>query len=76
MKFLVVGHTYGPVDKSFGVIECYCSRIENVYTPRQWYEHVQQASVRIKVTEMEQPFFRDYRKHLRKLYTERSQDMD
>ena len=32
-KFLVVGHTYGPTDRSFGVIEHYTSRIETVYTP-------------------------------------------
>ena len=75
-KFLVVGHTYGPTDRSFGVIEHYTSKVETVYTPQQWYEHVKQAAVRIKVAEMEQTFFRDYRQHLRKLYTERNQDID
>ena len=32
-KFLVVGHTYGPTDRSFGVIEHYTSRIESLYSP-------------------------------------------
>ena len=36
-KFLVIGHTYGQTDRSFGVIENYTSRIKTVYTPHQWY---------------------------------------
>lgn len=36
-KFLVVGHTH---DRYFGTIEKYLSRIENVYTPQEWYQHV------------------------------------
>ena len=60
-KFLVVGHTYGPTDRSFGVIEHYTSKVETVYTPQQWYEHVKQTAVSIKVTEMEQSFFHNYR---------------
>lgn len=75
-KFLVVGHTYRPTDRSFGVIERHTSKLENVYTPRQWYDHVKQAAAGIRVTEMEQSSFRDYRRHLRKLYTERSHDIN
>ena len=75
-KFLVVGHTYSPSDRSFGVIEQHTSKVETVYTPQQWYEHVKQASIAVRVTEMEQTSFRNHRQHLRKLYTERSQDTD
>ena len=74
-KFLVVGHTYGPTDRSFGVIEHYTSRIETVYTPQQWYGHVKDAAAGIQVYEIQQSSFRDYRQHLRKMYTERSQDV-
>ena len=38
-KFLVAGHTYSPTDGSFGVIECYTSRTEAVYTPYEWFQH-------------------------------------
>ena len=44
-KFLVVGHTYGPSDQSFGVIEQHTSKVETVYTPQQWYGYVKQAFV-------------------------------
>ena len=46
---MVVGHTYGPTDRSFGVIEHYTSRIETVYTSEQWYEHVTNAAAGIQV---------------------------
>ncbi len=77
-KFLVVGHTYGPTDRCFGSIERYVEKIDTVYTPSQWYQHVQNASVNgmIEVVPMEQSFFRDYRTHFRKLYTERTSDID
>ena len=32
----------------FGVIEYYTSKVESVFTPQQWYEHVKQAAVKIK----------------------------
>jgi len=69
---------YGAIDRSFGVIERYTSRIDTVYVPEQWYQHVRDASVNanIKVIPMEQSSFHDYRQHLRKLYTERTQDLD
>ena len=73
-KFLVVGHTYGPTDRSFGVIERYTSRIDTVYTPQQWYEHVCTAASNVHVMEMKQEAFRDYRSYLRNRYTERSKD--
>ena len=75
-KFLIAGHTYGPADRSFGVIECYIRKIVTVYTPQQWYEHVRNTSPGIQVIQMEQSAFRDYRQHLRKIYTERNQDID
>ena len=75
-KFLMVGHTYGPTDRSFGVLERYTSRIETVYTPQQWYEHIHNAASGIVVTEMKQSSFRDYRQHLRRMYTERTHDVD
>ena len=79
-KFLVVGHTYGPADRYFAVIEKHTSKLETVYTPQQWFDHVRKAATspncRIEVTEMPQSSFRDYRKHLRKQYTERTQDLD
>ena len=74
--FLVVGHTYGPTDRSFGVIERYTKHVETVYTPQHWYEHVRKSSVDVEVYEMEQSTFKDYRQHLRKMYTERSQDIN
>lgn len=77
-KFLVVGHTYGAIDRSFGVIERYTSRLDTVYVPEKWYQHVRDASVNanIDVIQMEQSSFHDYRQHLRKLYTERTRDLD
>ena len=57
-KFLIPGHTYGPTDRLFAVIEKHASRVEAVYTPQQWYGHVREAvidaSCRIEVTEMQQ----------------------
>ena len=79
-KFLVVGHTYGPTDRCFGTIEKYLSRIENVYTPQEWYHHVKDSAVtatsRVEVIEMKQDCFRNHRDHLRQLYTERNKADD
>ena len=79
-KFLIPGHTYGPTDRNFAVIEKYAAKVENVHTPQQWYDYVRNAVVgicsRVEVLEMEQESFRNYRDHLRKLYTERSRDMN
>jgi hypothetical protein len=73
-KFLIVGHSYGPTDRSFGAIEKYLSQIENVYTPHEWYQHVKDsainASSRVEVVEMQQGCFHNHRDHLRHLYTE------
>ena len=79
-KFMVPGHTYGPTDRHFATIEKYCSKIETVYIPQEWYEHVREAIVavgsKIDVVEMEQDKFRNYRDHLKKLYVARNKDMD
>ena len=77
--FLIAGHTYGSTDQAFGVIERYTARIDTVYTPMQWYEHVRNAGLGVKsvqVVEMEQGYFYDFRQHLRKMYTERNKDED
>ena len=76
-KFLIAGHTYGATDQAFGMIERYTSRIDTVYTPEQWYEHVRNASIgerSVQVVEMKQGFFRDFRRDFRKMYTERNKD--
>ena len=78
-KFLIAGHTYGLTDQAFGMIERYAARIDTVYTPMQWYQHVRDAGFgakSIEVVEMKQAFFCDYRKQLRKMYTERNKDED
>ena len=79
-KFLVVGHTYGPTDRCFGVIEKYLSQIENVYTPQEWYKHVRDSAVnassRVEVIEMHQDCFGNHRDHLRHMYTERNKDVE
>ena len=79
-KFLIPGHTYGPTDRHFAVIEKYAVNVETVYTAPQWYGHVRDAITKVgskvEVVEMEQQSFRNYREHLRKLYTERSKDAD
>ena len=79
-KFMVPGHTYEPTDRHFATIEKYCSKIETVYIPQEWYEHVREAIVavgsKIDVVEMEQDKFRNYRDHLKKLYVARNKDMD
>lgn len=79
-KFLTVGHTYGPTDRCFGVIEKYLSRIEIVHTPQDWYQHVKDsaitASSRVEVVEMQQEWFQNHWTHLRQLYTERNKDID
>ncbi len=78
-KFLIVGHTYGPADRCFGVIEKYLDRIETVYTPQDWYQHVKDSAVaessRVEVIEMQQGYFREHKKHLRQMYTERDKDL-
>ena len=77
-KFLVVGHTYGPADRYFGVIENYTRKIENIYTPQEWYEHVQASSVsgKIEVFAMGQKNFFDYWHFLQNMYTERNTDAE
>lgn len=79
-KFLIPGHTYGPTDRHFAVIEKYAANIETIYTALQWYDHVREAITKtgskIEVVEMEQRSFRNYRQHLRKLYTERNKHSD
>ena len=63
-KFLIVGHTYGPTDTCFGVIEKHLHQIETVYTPQEWYQHVKDSAVtvasRVEVTEMQQELFRNH----------------
>lgn len=77
-KFLIVGHTYGPTDRCFGVIEKHLKKIEQVYTPEEWYQHVRESAVsehsKIEVIEMQQENFRDYRKQLKQMYTKRDKD--
>ena len=73
-KFLIAGHTYGSTDQTFGMIERHASRIDTVYTPEQWYQHVREAGACLQVVEMKQAFFRNYRQHLRSMYTERNKD--
>lgn len=79
-KFLVPGHTYGPTDRHFAVIEKYCSKIDTVYTPHQWYDHVRKAILsvesKVEVVEMDQNNFRNYHEHLKKLYVTRNKDKD
>lgn len=79
-KFLVVGHTYGPADRYFGVIEKHVRKIENVYTPEEWYKHVKESSLvsssKIEVIEMEQSGFYDHWSYLRNMYAERKTDID
>ena len=79
-KFLIVGHTYGPTDRCFGVIEKHLGRIKNVYTPGEWYQHVRDSAVtessRLEVIEMQQEYFRDHRKHLCQMYAKRDKDRD
>ena len=77
-KFLVVGHTYGPADRYFGVIENYTRKIENIYTPQEWYEHVQASSVsgKIEVFAMGQKNFFDYWHFLQNMHTERNTDAE
>jgi hypothetical protein len=73
-KFLIAGHTYGPTDRCFGVIEKYLDRIENVYTPQEWYDHVSHSTSTAKVVEMQQEYFRDYWSYLHHMYTDRNKD--
>ena len=79
-KFLIPGHTYGPTDRNFALIEKYASKIETVYIPEQWYKHVRDAVTsmngKIQVIEMNQVAFRNYKDHLNQLFTERSQDIN
>lgn len=78
-KFLIAGHTYGSTDQTFGAIERYTSRIDTVYVPDQWYQHVRNACAGMKsviVVEMQQSFFRNFHQHLNKMFTERNKDED
>ena len=79
-KFLVVGHTYGPADRCFGTIEKYLMRIENVYTPQEWCQHVKDSAVnassKVEVIEMKQEYFGNHRNHLHQMYTERNKTDD
>ena len=60
-KFLIVGHTYGPTDRCFGVIEKHLHQIETGYTPQEWYQHVKDTAVtvtsRVEVIEMNKNCF-------------------
>ena len=49
-KFLVVGHTYGPTDRSFGVIEHYTSKVETAMV-----DHPMEVWVRHTYDVMETP---------------------
>lgn len=75
-KFLVVGHTYGPTDRCFGVIEKHVQNIENVYSSQEWYKHVEESSVsrKIEVIQMDQDQFFDYWSFLQNMYVERKID--
>ena len=76
-KFLIPGHTYGSTDQTFGMIERYTSKIETVYIPQQWYEHVTNASIgvgSVEVIEMKQAFFLNFCQYLSNMYTERNKD--
>ena len=78
-KFLIAGRAYGSTDQAFGVIERYAAKIDTVYTPMQWYQHVCDAghgAKSVQVVEVEQAYFYDFRQHLRKMYTERTKDED
>ena len=79
-KCLIPGHTYGPTDRNFALIEKYASQLENVSIPEQWYKHTRDAvtsmNAKVQVIEMNQGCFRDYKEHLGQLYTERSQDVN
>ena len=52
------------------------SRIENVYTPQEWYHHVKDSAVtatsRVEVIDLQEDCFRNHRDYLRQLYTERN----
>ena len=59
------------------MIERYTSKIETVYIPQQWYEHVTNASIgvgSVEVIEMKQAFFLNFRQYLSNMYTERNKD--
>ena len=77
-KFLIAGHTYGPTDRHFALIEKHTAKVETVFTPSQWFDEVRKAVIstnsKIEVVEMTQSTFRDFRGNLRNLYTERSKD--
>ena len=77
-KFLVPGHTYGPTDRHFAIIEKHAERVEVVYTPEEWYQHVSESFVssacKVHVIQMEQPFFSNYYQQLKNVYTERTED--
>ena len=44
---------------------------DNVYTPQEWYHHVQKSSSIVEVMEMKQENFHDHRSYL---CTERNKD--
>ena len=79
-KFLIVGHTYCPADRYFGIIERHVRKLENVYTPQQWYQHVQKSSLitssKIEVVEVTQSEFYKYWSYLHNFYAERKKDID
>ena len=56
------------------MIERYTSKIDTVYTPQQWYEHVSIGVSSVEVVEMKQPFFLDFRQYLSQMHTERNKD--
>ena len=58
------------------MIKHYTSRIETVYLPSLWYQHVSNASTGLKSVEVVEMSQRDYRKHLRGMYTEQTKDKD
>ena len=79
-KFLIPGHTYVPADRFLAIIEKHANKIENVFTPKDWKQHVCDAFVhseyKVQVVEMQQSNFRDYYESLNFRYTERTKDED
>ena len=79
-KFLVSGHTYGPTDRHFAIIEQHAARVETVFTPEEWQQRVSESFVnkecKFHVVNMQQSSFYNFRECLSWRYTERTQDKD
>lgn len=78
LKFLVAGHSFGPVDRAAGRAEAVLRRHQNIETPADYASLVNNSTLHPGIcwVPMEQNRFRHYSKWLRNKYIEHRKDVN